>query len=963
LTARALAALARGAARRPLLVVVVATLLGMAGAGLAVGLRPTASAETFVGKDSASYQATEAYDRHFGQEPIEVLVQGNLRKLLLGKGELERLAGLEGCIAGKVPKSAWGREGGADGPCASIARLGTVRFVIGPGTFVAAAAEEIDAGLQATVHSAERLADAAGKAVREEAVRKGKSEAEAKRLARVTKSAYVTGAVAEVATLAGEYDLKGVPSLEEHSFVSKVVFDPPPDQSTPKARFAYLFPSPDAALISIRLKSGVSASEAEATIAQMKRATAMPQWRLRSGRYLLTGEPAIIAELSSSITRSIVLLLIAVALLMALALSLVFRGRRRLLPLVLALLSTALTFGGLAASGAGLSIGEVAVLPVLIGLAVDYAIQLQSRMGEVLQRGECSVRDAASAAARAGGPSIAAAAAASGGAMLVLELSPVPTVRDFATLLVIGLAVALLCVVTVGSAATVLLGERGVSGREGSGDAGRGVGGGRGAVADADGGAGADGGADGGASADGGAHLRPGGAVTRLILPLSDAWSQAGAIVQDNPLTRLVTRVALGSAQRARGRALALGVLLAAIGFALFGQVPVQTDITKLVPQGMSSLRNLSTLERVSGVGGEIDLMVSGADVTKPKTIEWMSKYESAVLRRFGYSSSAGCGEASLCPAFSLPALIEGFEASAGKEGSAASSSSRTGAATTGSAEKLSAAEVLEAIPAYFSQDVITANRRFASLAFGIRLMSLDKQERIIESMRSSLHPPQGVHAQLVGLPVLAAQASAAVGSTSRRVIEMLVGLAIVALVLLLAFRGDLRRALVPIFPVALACGWSALLVYVLGIPLNPMSVTLSALTIAISTEFSVLLSERFHAERRAGLAAEQALARAWSGTGAAIAASGVTAIAGFGVLALSDIAMLRDFGLVTLIDLTVSLLGVLLLLPATILIADDGGLWRSAATAVRSLLSAPRRAAGGSRGSRRNRARHGTTT
>ena len=47
--------------------------------------------------------------------------------------------------------------------------------------------------------------------------------------------------------------------------------------------------------------------------------------------------------------------------------------------------------------------------------------------------------------------------------------------------------------------------------------------------------------------------------------------------------------------------------------------------------------------------------------------------------------------------------------------------------------------------------------------------------------------------------------------------------------------------------------------------------------------------------------------------------ASGVTAIAGFAVLIASDIAMLRDFGLVTVIDLAVSLLGVLAVLPAVL--------------------------------------------
>ena len=53
--------------------------------------------------------------------------------------------------------------------------------------------------------------------------------------------------------------------------------------------------------------------------------------------------------------------------------------------------------------------------------------------------------------------------------------------------------------------------------------------------------------------------------------------------------------------------------------------------------------------------------------------------------------------------------------------------------------------------------------------------------------------------------------------------------------------------------------------------------------------------------------------------------ASGVTAIAGFGVLALSDIRMLRDFGIVTVVDLTVSLLGVLLVLPAVLVLVERG--------------------------------------
>jgi predicted RND superfamily exporter protein len=158
-----------------------------------------------------------------------------------------------------------------------------------------------------------------------------------------------------------------------------------------------------------------------------------------------------------------------------------------------------------------------------------------------------------------------------------------------------------------------------------------------------------------------------------------------------------------------------------------------------------------------------------------------------------------------------------------------------------------------------------------------------------------------------------------------RRLLTLLAGLAAVALVLLLAFGGDRRRALVPLVPVALATGWSALILFALRVPLNPMSVTLGALVIAISTEFSVLLSERHRQERLAGHAFEQALRRGYGRTGAAVAASGITAIAGFGVLVLSDIAMLRDFGIVTLVDLSASLIGVLVALPAALALAERG--------------------------------------
>jgi predicted RND superfamily exporter protein len=246
---------------------------------------------------------------------------------------------------------------------------------------------------------------------------------------------------------------------------------------------------------------------------------------------------------------------------------------------------------------------------------------------------------------------------------------------------------------------------------------------------------------------------------------------------------------------------------------------------------------------------------------------------------------------------------------------------------------------LLGAVPPYFSQAVVTADRREASLAFGIRLMPLARQQSVINYMRSQLHPPPGITARLSGLPVVAAQANADLSSSGRRLLTLLAGLLAVGAILLAVFRQP-RRALVPLIPIALATGWSALILYAIRIPLNPMSAALGTLVIAISTEFSVLLSERYRQERAAGSDLTASLARTYSSTGTAVLASGITAIAGFGVLVVSDITMLRDFGFVTLIDLSVSLAGVLLVLPAALALSEREDLLDSVREPLRRVLA-----------------------
>ncbi len=132
---------------------------------------------------------------------------------------------------------------------------------------------------------------------------------------------------------------------------------------------------------------------------------------------------------------------------MAVVLALVFRSRLRLLPLAVALAAVAITFGPMSLLGASLTMASIAVLPVLLGLGVDYAIQYQARV----RRRATPLRGRRASAV----PTIATAGLATGVGFLVLLLSPVPMVRGFGVLLVAGIAIAFFLALSAGTAALV----------------------------------------------------------------------------------------------------------------------------------------------------------------------------------------------------------------------------------------------------------------------------------------------------------------------------------------------------------------------------------------------------------------------------------------------------------------------------------------------------------------------------
>jgi hydrophobe/amphiphile efflux-3 (HAE3) family protein len=842
----------RAASARPGRMLLAAVLVAVAGALLSLRLEPTASTDTLVGRGSAAAKSTDTLHRRFGDDAVVILVRGSLPDIVL-TDNLSRLLGLEGCIAGNKPAGA-PAPGGPRSPCARFARTKPVRVVYGPGTFINSAVDEIQRQLTTQVEAATERSKQAAQAARRVAAARGDTRAEQDRYAKQASDLVQAQFQRDLLTLAVRYGLSATsanPQVNNPDFVYRLVFDAARGAGTPKARFAYLFPNDRSALIQVRLEPGLGDAERARAIRLIRQAVAMPEWAPTNGvTYTVTGAPVVVNDVTAELSSSLLRLLVGGLVMMALVLALVFRARARLLPLGVALAAAA-TLGGLMwLLGLELTMASIAVLPVLLGLGVDYAIQYQARVQE----------HGVERAARIALPTIATAGLATAAGFLVLLLSPVPMVRGFGVLLVAGIALAFVFALTAGTAALVILARRGPSEH---------------VLA---------------ASARGAGDLL--------------AWAARPL----GPPARAARRAAGGAATRVTGFALrrpvavlAVGAVLAVAGLAVDSSTPVVSDIRRLVPADLPAVRDLVSLQDTTGVAGDVDVVVEGRDLTQAAVVRWMRDYQQRLVERFDYSTRNGCGEAQLCPALSLPDLFRSASASASR--------ARVRA-------------LLDAVPPYFSQAVITRDRRTAVLSFGIKLMSLERQQRVIDVMRADLDPPPGVTARVAGLTVLGAEANAALTSPVRRLGTLAAGLLAVALVLFAVYR-RWERAWVPLVPIALAAGWSALVLWAVGIPLNPMSATLSALVIAISTEFAVLLVARFREERARGHAVAAALRRTYASTGAAVLASGVTAIAGFAVLAFSDVRMLKDFGLVTVVDLTVSLLGVLAVLPAVLVLAE----------------------------------------
>ncbi|WP_131770163.1 RND transporter, partial [Candidatus Protofrankia californiensis] len=353
-------------------------------------LRSDTSPESFLPHDDPSLSSLEDAAKSFGGDPIVVIAESSEPRQLLGADQLPKMLALEG----------------------ELVRLPDVATVYGPAT----ALNQIAASAQNLLATLAGRRDALAAQAEQQARSQGASEQKA--------AAARDDAVAAFDQRYGALLVQGLPAglptLRNPGFVTRVIFD---QAGAPRPQWAFVVPKPNAVAILIRPREALDQTGTEQLVSTVR--STVDHAGLAATRTTVTGVPAVTAALGNRIRLEIPLLGALAVVLIAACYLLVpwIRPKRyRLVPVVTTLCATALVLAVFGWLSRPLSLGVIAFLPILLGIASDYPAYLTQpgRRRRVI-----------------------VAAFASSIAFASLAISPLPFVRDLGLALAGGLLVAL----------------------------------------------------------------------------------------------------------------------------------------------------------------------------------------------------------------------------------------------------------------------------------------------------------------------------------------------------------------------------------------------------------------------------------------------------------------------------------------------------------------------------------------
>lgn len=282
----------------------------------------------------------------------------------------------------------------------------------------------------------------------------------------------------------------------------------------------------------------------------------------------LTGEAAFSMEMGQEMGKSMATLILAALVLMVIVMGLLFSYvSTRFLPVLIVAIGLLLTFGIVGLTGVTVSMAVISAFPVMIGLGIDYAIQFHSRLEEEARTN--TLPDAIRITITRTGPAVMYAMLATTMGFFAMFISPVPMIRGFGLVSIIGVVVcyltSLICIPLIALFMN---------------------------------------------------YTAKGAGKSKASEKIDSGLSRIAVAIAKNPVPVLL-----------------VVFLVAFIGIQMDSRIPIDTNQNAFVPPDMPAKVTLDKVSRTVGSTDPAPILITGDNVLSLDTVRWMKEFTEMEMK------------------------------------------------------------------------------------------------------------------------------------------------------------------------------------------------------------------------------------------------------------------------------------------------------------------------------------------
>lgn len=336
-----------------------------------------------------------------------------------------------------------------------------------------------------------------------------------------------------------------------------------------------------------------------------------------------------------------------------------------------------------------------------------------------------------------------------------------------------------------------------------------------------------------------------------------------------------------------------IAIATASIGIVLDQEVGVETDIETFMPQDTPELLDIQELRGIIGSTEQLSIVFSAPNVLTDENIIWIDEMTTGLTNEFKDEVISGK---------SITSLLK--------------------MVTTEELNATSVSQLTKNLPDEQLKMFVSEDQTKGVIILSINSLESEDLGDFIDALNLYLNSSStDMDITVTGQAVI--DVEMITGLTTGRYTITLVGMLLVFVGLLVIYRNPLK-AIIPLIPISLIVGWSGGFMYLFGLEYTPLTATLGALIIGIGTEFTILVMERYYEEIEKTKSTREAIEITFGKMGKPIIASALTTIGGFSALIISDFEILSNFGIMTLVNISLALLSTIIVMPVVLLIQSE---------------------------------------